>query len=174
MQPSTTPVPDHGTGWGLLLLFVGLYGTVGLLGVGTVVAFVIHRLDRRFPRPLEYLLVAVLLGALGFAGFALLVAARAGRYDVVGLLLLVVFLPLAYVTLRRRGTTRRRVAILSSAAMAWSLPFLIGFGVVAFVGTQGDAISPVVTGAVAVVVVVAGTVGIERLPFVSAAEQPRE
>lgn len=174
MQPSPTPVPDHGTGWGLLFLFVGLYGIVALLGGGTVVAIALDRLERPIPTTLQYLAVAVLFGALGVSGFIVLVAASARRYDVVALLLLVVFLPLALVVLRRRGTARGRVAIFARAAMAWSLPFLVGFGVVAGAGTQGGSIPPEVAGVVAVSIVVAGTMFVERLSFVPDAERPRE
>lgn len=173
-QPSPTPVPDHGTGWGLLLLFVALYGVVSLLGLGTVVAVALGRFDRRVPRALQYPVVAVLLGALGVSGFIVLVAAAARRYDVVALLLLVVFLPLTLVVLRRRGAADGRLALLAHAALAWSVPFLVGFGVVAVGGSPGGGVPPVVTGAVAVIVVVAGTVGIDHLPVLPGAERPRE
>lgn len=172
-QPAPTPVPDHGTGWGLLALLVGLYGVVGLLGLGTMAALALHRFDRRVPKLLQYLAVAVLFGALGLAGFTALAAASARRFDVVALLLLVVFLPLAYVVVRRRGTGHGRVAVLSRAAMAWSLPFLVGFGLIAFVGARGGPVPPVAAGVLAVVVVVAGTTGVERLPFLPAVEPPR-
>lgn len=163
-QASPTPVPDHGTGWGLLLLFLWLYGTVALLGAGTVVAIVTDRLGRRVPRSLHYLLVAVLLGALGLAGFTIAVAARAGTYDVVALLLLIVFLPLSLVVRRHRGSSRGHLAVLARGAMAWSIPFLVGFGVIALAGTRGEGIPPAVTGVVAVSIVVGGTVVVDRLP----------
>ena len=66
---SPTPVPDHGTGWGLLFLFLALYGLVGVVGLGTVVAMSLHRFERRTPTLLRYLLVVVLLGSLAVAGF---------------------------------------------------------------------------------------------------------
>lgn len=164
-QPSPTPVPDHGTGWGLLFLFVTLYGVVALLGIGTIVALAADRVGRRMPPLLQYLVVTVLLGALGVSGFIVLVAASAGQYDIVALLLLLVVLPLALVVLRRRRTARGRVALLAGAARAWSLPFLAGVGVLAVAGTLGGGVSPEASGAVAVIVVVAGTVGIDRLSF---------
>lgn len=65
-EPSPTPVPDHGTGRGLLFLFVYLYGTVAVVGVGTVVAIVMHPFDREILREIRYLVTA---GPLGLAGF---------------------------------------------------------------------------------------------------------
>lgn len=165
MLQTGTPVPDHGTGWGLLFLFVALYGVVAVLGAGTVAAVTLTRLDRRQPRVLRYLLVATLLGALALAGFTLLVAAAAGRYEVVALLLLVVFLPLGGVAVRARGEARGRLGVLARAATAWSLPFLAGFGVLAFVGSRTGPVSPGVAGAVAVVLV--GTAAADRLASVS-------
>lgn len=165
-QPSPTPVPDHGTGWGLLLLFINLYGMVALLGFGTVVAIALNHFDRRIPSPVQYLLAAVLLGALGLSGFIVLVAATAQRYDVVALMFLIVFLPPTLVVIRSRGTVRGRSAIFARAAMAWSLPFLVGFGMIGFVGTRLGGLSPAVTGLVAVIIVVAGTMFVEHLPLV--------
>lgn len=172
-QPSPTPLPDHGTGWGLLLLFVNLYGLVALLGFGTVVAIALDRFDRRVPRTLVYLVVGVLLVTVGLAAFVVVVAATSGRYDVVALVLGVVFLPLAVAVLGRRGNGRRRLAVLARAAMVWSLPFLVGFGVVAFVDAQSSGIPRAVTGTVAVIVAVAGTMGVERLSVVPDVERPR-
>lgn len=161
-QPTPTSVPDHGTGWGLLLLFAALYGVVALLGVGTVAAAALHYADRPLPAALEYLVTVVFLGALGVAGFALLVAATAGMYDVVALLALVAGLPPALVVGRRRGSGSPLVARLAHAAMTWSLPFLLGFAVVAFAGTAGGGVPPAVTGALAVLVAVGGTVLVDR------------
>lgn len=163
MQASPTPVPDHGTGWGLLLLLVTLYGVVGVLGVATAGTFVARRFDGRLPPWLQYLVAGVLLVAVGVSGFTVLVAATGRLYDVVALLLLVVGLPLALVVLRRRRQVRGRLTLLAHAAMAWSLPFLVGFGVVAFVGRQGGPVSPVAAGALAVLTVVGGTVVVDRL-----------
>lgn len=165
---SGTPVPDHGTGWGLLFLFVALYGVVAVLGAGTLAAFALRRFDRERPRPLRYLVVALLLGALAVAGFTVLVAAAAGRWGVVALLLLVVFLPLGGVAAGARGADRDRLESLAHAATAWSLPFLAGFGALAFVGTRGGPVSPAVAGAVAVAVVLVGTAAGDRLAAVSA------
>lgn len=158
MQPTPTPLPDHGTGWGLLFLLVDLYGIVTLLGVGTVVVIALDHLGREIPTSLQYLVLAVLLGALGVAGFIVLVAVRASRYDVVALLLLAVFLPLTLVVLRRRERTAGRVATVTRAAFAWSLPFLAGFGVIAFGGTVAQGIPPELTGTVGVSIVIAGTI----------------
>lgn len=170
IQPSTTPVPDHGTGWGLLLLFVYLYGAVAILGLATIVATALQYVDRDVPRPLDYLSVALLLGALGISLFTLLVAARAQLYDVLGLLLLVVFLPLGYVVVRRRGTDVSRLAITAHAALVWSLPFLVGFGVIAVGGTVAGGLPPEVTGPLAVIIVVVGTVILDRRPVYSPIE----
>lgn len=164
-QSPPTPVPDHGTGWGLLFLFIDLYAIVALLGVGAVVAIAITRFDRQIPKALHYLLVAVLLLALGLSGIIVLLATTAQRYDVVALLLLIVFLPLTLSVRRHRGRGRGRLAALTRAAIAWSLPFLVGFGVLAFVDTQSGGYSPAVAGVVAVSIVVAGTMLVERLPF---------
>lgn len=158
MQPTPTPLPGHGTGWGLLFLLVDLYGIVALLGVGTVVAIALNHIDREIPATLQYLVLAVLLGGLGVAGFIVLVAGRAGRYDVVALLVLAVFVPLSLVLVRRRGRRVGHVATVTRAAWAWSLPFLAGFGVIAFGGTVSQDIPPEVTGTVGVGIVVAGTI----------------
>lgn len=165
MQQTPSPVPDHGTGWGLLFLFVALYAVVAVLGAGTLLAFALRRFDREVPRTLRYLVVAPLFGALLVSGFAVLVAATAGRWDVVGLLALVVFLPLAVAGGRSRGPDHGWVEVLSHAGLAWSLPFLAGFGVIAFVGTRGGPVTPEAAGVIAAVVVLAGTVVVERLPF---------
>lgn len=174
LQPTPTPVPDHGTEWGLLFLLVDLYGFVALLGAGTVVAVALCAFDRPVPKPLQYLLVAGLVGALALAGFVLLVAATDGRFDAVALLLFIVFLPLALSVSRRRGTGSGRLDTLAHAAMAWSIPALVGFGVVAFGGTRAHWLSPAMAGVLAVVIVVAGTIGIEHLPFFPETEQPPE
>lgn len=173
-QPTPTPVPDHGTGWGLLFLFIYLFGVVALLGVGTVVAIVITQFDRRIPKALHYVVAAVLLLALGLSGFIIVVAGTAQRYDVVALLLLIVVLPLTLIILLRRGRIRSRLALLTHAAMAWSLPFLTGFGVIAFVGTQSGGFSPEIAGVLAVIIVVAGAILIEHLPFFPDVELSRE
>lgn len=173
-QPTPTPVPDHGTGWGLLFLFINLYGIVALLGVGTVVAFALNHVDRRIPTTFLYLMGVVLLGAVSLSGFIVLLAGTAGRYDVVVLIVLIVFLPLTRVVLRLRGKVRRHVAILTCAAMAWSIPFLVGFGVVAFVGTAGGGITPAVAGVLAVIIVVAGTSMLDHLPIIPEIVGPRE
>lgn len=163
MQSSPTPVPDHGTGWGLLFLFIYLYGAVTLLGIGAIVAFGLHQFGRRIPAALQYLMGIVLLGAVGIGGFIVLVAATAQMYDVVALVLLIVFVPLTLVILHGHRRSNSQLAIIIHAAMAWSLPFLIGFGIVAFVGSRGSGISPVVAGVVAVVIVVGGTIILDRL-----------
>lgn len=117
------------------------------------------------------LLVATLLGALGLAGFSLVVAAAAQRWDVVVLLLCIVVFPVALVGHRRRDSTQGRAAVIAYAAMVWSLPFLLGFGVIAFVGTQGNSPSRAVTGFVAVSIVVSGTMLVDRLAVVPAPGQ---
>lgn len=162
-RQSPTPVPDHGSEWGLLLLFLWLYGVVCLVGAGTVVAVLADRLGRDVSRVLQYLVVAVLLGALALSGFTIAVGARAGRYDVVTLLLLLVFLPLALVVRRHHGTSAGRLAVLARAGMAWSLPFLVGFGVIALGGTRSEGLPPEVTGVIAVGIVVGGTVLVDEL-----------
>lgn len=164
-QPTPTPIPDHGTGWGLLVLFLNLYGIVALLGVGTIVVLTMNQFDRQIPKILHYLLVAVLLVSLVLSGFITLVAGTAQRYDVVALLLLIVFLPLTLSVLYWRGRVRDWVVILTHAAIAWSLPFLVGFGVIAFIGTRTRGISPEIAAVLAVIIVVTGTLLIERLPF---------
>ncbi len=80
-------------------------------------------------------MVAGLLIAIGLEGFIILVAGTTRQYDVVALLILPVFLPLVLVIFRRRERVRDRLALLTHAVMVWSFPFLIGFGVIAFVGT---------------------------------------
>lgn len=162
IQPSTTPVPDHGTGWGLLFLFSSLYASVAILGVLTLSAIALQYFNRRVPQLLEYFSVVMLLGALGISLFTLLVAVTAQMSNIVGILLLTVFLPLAYVMVRRRGADGSRSAIITSAAMVWSIPFLVGFGVIAFAGTLVDPIPSAVTGLIAVIIVVAGTILVER------------
>lgn len=169
-QPSPTPVPDHGTGWGLLLLFSYLYVVVGILGILTISAIALRYFNRRVPQLLNYFSVVILFGALGISLFTLLVTATAQMYDIVGLLLLIVFLPLAYVVVRRRETDSSRLAIITHAAMVWSLPFLVGFGVIAFLGTLASNIPPTVTGLIAVIIVVAGTIILERQPEFSVVE----
>lgn len=173
-QPTPTPVPDHGTGWGLLVLFIYLYGSVALLGVGTVVAIVMTQFDRSIPKALHYLEVAVLFLTLGLSGFIIVVAGTAQRYDVVALLLLIVVLPLTLFVLRHRGSIQSRLALLAHAAFVWSLPFLVGFGVIAFLGTQSGSLSPEIAGVLAVIIVVTGTILIERLPFVPDIELSQE
>lgn len=173
-QTTPTPLPDHGTGWGLLFLFLDLYGIVGLLGVGTIVTIALTQFDRRVPKVLQYLLVTVLLLALGLSGFIILVATTAQRYNVVALLLLIVFLPLTLSVLSRCGGNGGRLATLTHAALTWSLPFLVGFGVIAVVGTQSGGTSPEFAGGLAVAIVVAGTVFIERLPMFPDVESLRE
>lgn len=169
-QPSPTPVPDHGTGWGLLLLFSYLYVSVGILGVLTMSAFALRYFVRRVPQGLTYFSVITLFGTLGVSLFILLVAASAQMYDIVGLLLLVVFVPLVYVVVRRRERDGSRFAIIAQAGMVWSIPFLVGFGVIAFVGILASNIPPTVTGLTAVSIVVGGTVILERRPEFSLVE----
>lgn len=169
-QSSPTPVPDHGTGWGLLLLFAYLYGIVGILGVVTMVGIGLRYINNRVPQPLRYLSVIVLVGAVGVAVFILLVAATAQMYDVVALLLLIVFLPLAYVVVLRRRTDDSYLAIITHAGMVWSIPFLVGFGVIAFVSNLAGNIPPTVTGVLAVIIVVAGTIVLDRRPVFSVGE----
>ncbi|MFB6102162.1 MAG: hypothetical protein ABEJ73_06305 [Haloplanus sp.] len=162
-QPPPTPVPDQGTGWGLLFLLLDLYGTVALLGVGTGVTLVLRRFDRRVPTALRYLVVAAFLGAFGLAGFTVLVAATAERHDVVALLLAAVFVPPTLVGLRRRNTVPGRGALLAHVATTWCFPFLVGFGVLAGIGTQVSGVPPAVIGALATGIVVVGTVLVDRL-----------
>lgn len=169
-QPSPTPVPDHGTGWGLLFLFAYLYGSVAILGVLTSLAIVLRYFNKRVPQPLQYLSVVILLGALGISLFTLLVAGTAQMYNIVGLLVLIVFLPLAYVVVRRHRTDGSRLAIITHAAMVWSIPFLVGFGVIGFVGILATNIPPAVTGLLAVSIVVAGTILLERRAIFSVGE----
>lgn len=170
-QPSPTPVPDHGTGWGLLMLFSLVYGIVVVLGAVTVLALAMRYFNKRFPKALEYLSLGLLVGALAVSVFTALVAARAQRFDVVGLFLVIVFLPLAYVITSRYGTERSRLAVATHAALAWSLPFVAGFGVIAFGGTQVSGVPPVVSGIVGAVIVLAGTIMAERRLFVPEIEQ---
>lgn len=169
-QPSPTPVPDHGTGWGLLLLFAYLYGIVGILGSLTIVTIGLRYINKRVPQPLQYLSVVVLLGALGLSGFVLLVAATAKMYEVVGLLLLIVVTPLAYVMVTQRGTKSSRLTIITHAGMVWSIPFLVGFGVIALGSNLAGNIPPEVTGLVAVIIVVVGTIVLDRRPLFSVGE----
>lgn len=164
-QPTPTPLPNHGTGWGLLFLFIYLYGIGALLGIGTMAVIALTQFERRVPKILQYLVVVALLGALGLSGFISLVAGTTGRYDVVALILLTVFLPLTLKVLFRRRRNGGRLAILTHAALAWSLPFLVGFGVIAVVGTSSGGISPEFASILAVIIVVTGTVLIGRLPI---------
>jgi len=165
MQTSPTPVPDHGTGWGLLLLFSWLYGLAVLLGVGTVGVLLFSYVERETPSVLYYAVLAALLAILVVAGFTTLVALTAGRYDTVVLLVLIVFLPLSFSGVRRRGTDRQTVRRLAHAAMVWSLPFLLGFGITAVVTTTASGIPPIATGVTAAAIVLPGTVGLDRLLF---------
>lgn len=176
IQPTQTPtpVPDHGTGWGLLFLFIYLYGVVSLLGVGTIVAYGLIQLDRQIPGAFQYLVGVVLFAAIGLAGFIVLVGATAGMYDVVAIVLLTVGLPLAFVMIRGRRRARSRLALMTRAGIAWSLPFLAGFGVVAFSGVQGRWISPLVAGVVAVLIVVAGTIIVDHQPVIAEITHPGE
>lgn len=162
IQPSPTPVPDHGTGWGLLLLFSSLYGIVALLWVLTIIAIALRYVTERVPQPLQYLAVVTLLGALGVSLFTLLVAATAQLYDVVGGVVLLVFVPLAYVVDSRRGTDVSRLAVITHAALVWSIPFLVGVGMIAVVATLASTIPPAVTGLAAVAIVLAGTILLDR------------
>lgn len=171
IQPTPSPVPDHGTGWGLLVLFIDLYGIVALLGIGAILAMVAQRFDRSIPPPADYLVVAVLLGALGVSGFVVLVAIEAGRYDVVALLALAVFFPLSLLVLLRRQTGSGLVTLLCHAALVWSLPFLVGFGVLAVAGSPGERIPPAVTGGLVVTIVVAGSLLVDRLSWIPDDEQ---
>lgn len=127
-----TPLPDHGSEWGLgfLLLLLDLYGLVVLLGVGTVVAIALTRFDRRIPTVLEYLLGGLLVASLGFSGIVGPVVATVGRFDLVAVIALGVHLPPLLVALRRRAADGGRPRVLATAAMAWSFPFLLGFGMI--------------------------------------------
>lgn len=162
IQPSPTPVPDHGTGWGLLMLFGFLFAIAALLGAVMVLGLATRHFKKRFPKPLEYFSVLLLLGVIAISGFTMLVAARAQRYDVVGLILIIVFIPLAYVIAIRFETDTDGLTIVRKAALTWSLPFLAGFGIIAFTGILFSEIPRVVIAVVAVVLVSTGTVMIER------------
>lgn len=162
-QTTPRPLPDQGTGWGHLLRFGALVGVVAFLGAGAIVSVVLQRFDGRVPAPLQYLVVVVLLGAVGVSVFTVLVAATAGMYHVVALLVGLVFVPLSIVVLRRRGSSGRHLATLTHAAVAWSLPFLAGVGVVAFIGSRGGGVPPAIAGVLAVVIVVSGTILVDHL-----------
>lgn len=162
IQPSPTPVPDHGTGWGLLMLFAFLFVIVALLGALTGLSLAMRYFNKRFPKPLAYFSVLLLVGAAAISGFMMLVAARAQRYDVLGLIVFIVFLPLTYVIAKRIQIDPDSLTVIRQAALAWSLPFLTGFGVIAFTGTLFSGIPQMVTGIVAGFIVNTGTVFSER------------
>lgn len=166
-----TPLPDHGSEWGLAVLLLDLYGLVALLGVGTLVAIALTRVDRSVPTVLQYLLGGLLVASLGFAGILGLLAAAAGRFDLVAVLALAVYLPPMLVVLRRRGTVGGRLRALTAAAMAWSLPFMLGFGVLAAVGGVVRGVPPALSGVVAVVIVIVGTLAVDSLELVQTVEQ---
>lgn len=170
IQPTATPVPNQGAGWGLLLLLSWLYASVVLLGGLTVVGVAFNNFDRRLPLPFQYLVVVVLLGVLTLSGFIVIVTVRAARYDLVALLTLSVYVPLLYVGVRRHHIERRRLAIITSAAMTWSLPFLLGFAVIVFSSFVTGQLSPMVTGVIAVSIVFSSTWFLERYSIVSIGE----
>lgn len=174
-KATPTPLPDHGSEWGLAFLLLDLYGLVALVGVGTVVAFALTRFDRSVPPVVQYLFGGLLVASLGLAGFITLVAAAAGRFDLVGLLALAVYLPPLLVVRRRRGSTGGHLRALTAAGMAWSLPFLLGFGVLGAVGSVARGVPPALAGVAGVVIVVVGTLAVDSLDLIQAIEgrEPR-
>lgn len=156
-QVTPTPLPDQGAAFELLILFGYLYVVVTLLAAGTIVALGLARLRGRVPKPLFYLQLTVLVGALSIAGFALLVAYTSGIIEIVGFLLLVVFLPVALGAVRVRRVTDDSIEVLAASAMAWCGPYLLGLAGF-FVLADPDSSPLLVPGGVVGVLVVVVTV----------------
>jgi len=152
------PTPDHGSGFGILLLFGWLFAVVALLGLLTLAAIASRRWAGRVPSVIRYGAAVVLVAAVAVSGFVLLVSLRAAFLEAAAFLLLVVFLPVALAgfLVRRSVPRARAVDLVATTAVSWSVPFLVGVGVFFTVGTQFTGLVPG-GAAVAVVVVVGGT-----------------
>lgn len=123
-----------GAGFALLTMLGILVGLAVLLGITTLGVLAFRRRTGRVPAALRYLAVAALAVVLAVSGFGVL-----AFYDEVllgsALLLALVFVPLAAVVVRlRRTTDPRRLDLVATTALAWSLPFVVGI-VMFFGGT---------------------------------------
>lgn len=119
-----------GAGFGglLLLAAVALLATVqSLLLAG---AYAMRGRGGAVPTPVGYLSAAVLAGVLAVAGFAVL-ALFDEAPKLAALFVVLVFLPSLAAGWRLRGEWGRNVVVgLSAVGLSWSVPFLLGVGVV--------------------------------------------
>lgn len=119
---------SNGLGAGFFALtLLAVLGGLALLGLlGAIVSYVFHRQTDRTPLLLRYLLVLIGVGALGVAGFGVLI-----MYDeapiVAGMFTSIALLPFLIVSVYLARTTQLlRVDVGATAVMAWSPSFLLG------------------------------------------------
>jgi hypothetical protein len=133
---------SFGAGFGAILLAAVLLGLAGLLGALLLGTVVYRRRGQELPRPLQVLAVAALAAALLVGGFG--VAALYDEAPVGAVLFLgVVLLPVgAAGGVLRRTTALPPLSLLTTVAIAWSLPYVLGLvlfaaGVVVVPGVLG-------------------------------------
>lgn len=118
-----------GAAFGGLMLLAVLSGMAGLLGLCLVGVVVSKRRTETVPNILRYLSVAVVLGVILVAGFAV-VALFDEAATLATVFLAIVLVPLGTVGIYlHRATELPRLDIVATAGLAWSIPFLIGLAV---------------------------------------------
>lgn len=117
-----------GAGFATLGLLLGLAGLAGLLGLTAAAGLVLDRRTGRIPGAVRYLAVGLLAAVLVVAGFGVLALADESAFGA-GLLLVLVFVPLAGAVGRGWRADRGWLNTLVAASLAWSLPYLLGLGV---------------------------------------------
>lgn len=119
---------SFGAGFFTLTLLAVLAGLAALLGVSVLAAIALGDRSDGVPAWVSTPAAGLLVAVVGVAGFGVLVLFDEAPFGA-GLLVGLVLVPLAAAVGRGWRARRRWLDVISGAAMAWSLPYLLGLAV---------------------------------------------